>query len=120
MGRACLAWITLVVAQAVAQAVVQRMEAVMLDLALPLFETYALPEEYSMNYAVVENGLVVNILVGLPEGLDGIAVDQRPVAIGDCYHDGIFTHEGEPVLTDAERVVKLEAALAEIQEALNG
>ena len=74
-----------------------------------------------MNYAIIENGLVVNIIVGpLPAGMEGIDVSGRPVAIGDQYSDGVFTREGEPVLTDAEYIAQLEAALAAFEEAVNG
>ena len=72
-----------------------------------------------MNYAIIENGLVVNIIVGpLPAGMEGIDVSGRPVAIGDQYSDGVFTREGEPVLTDAEHIAQLEAENAEYEAAL--
>lgn len=74
-----------------------------------------------MRYAVVENGAVMNIIelnqsnasdfpAAIPTGED------RPVAIGDAYADGVFTRDGEPVLTHTEQ---LEADLAAIEEALN-
>lgn len=48
-----------------------------------------------MNYAIIENGIVVNIIVGpLPEGMEGVALGDRPVAIGDSYADGVFTRNG--------------------------
>ena len=65
-----------------------------------------------MNYAIIENGIVANIIVGLPSGMDGICVDGLNVAIGDSYEDGAFTRGGEPVLTDAEKIAALEAQLA--------
>ena len=66
-----------------------------------------------MNYAVIENGVVVNVIVGpLPEGMEGVALNDRPVAIGDSYTDGVFTRNGEPVLTPAERISALEAQIA--------
>lgn len=74
-----------------------------------------------MNIAIVKNGVVVNVIVGpLPDGMDGVLLPDRPVAIGDSYTDGVFTRNGEPVLTPAERIAALEAALAEIEEAVNG
>ena len=69
-----------------------------------------------MNYAIIENGMVVNIIVGpLPEGMDGIPIEGRPVAIGDRYSDGVFTQNGEIVMTDAERILALETRIAELE-----
>ena len=66
-----------------------------------------------MNDAMIENGVVVNVIVGpLPEGMEGVALGDRPVAIGDSYTDGVFTRNGEPVLTPAERISALEAQIA--------
>jgi hypothetical protein len=75
-----------------------------------------------MNFAIIENGFVVNIIVGpLPSGMDGISIGDKPVAIGDQYADGVFTREGVEIVTPAEYISQLESALAEIlQEALNG
>ena len=68
-----------------------------------------------MNYAIIENGVVVNVIVGpLPEGMEGVALNDRPVAIGDSYTDGTFTRNGEPVLTPTERISALEAKIAEL------
>ena len=66
-----------------------------------------------MDFAIIEENAVANIIVGpLPQGMEGVALEGRPVAIGDAYVDGVFTRNGEPVLTDAERVAALEAELA--------
>lgn len=66
-----------------------------------------------MDYAIIEENAVANIIVGpLPQGMEGVALEGRPVAIGDAYVDGAFTRNGEQVLTDAERVASLEAELA--------
>ena len=81
-----------------------------------------------MNYAIIDGGVVVNIIVGpLPDGMEGVDVSDRPVSIGDQYSDGVFTSSGEAVLTDAEYIAQLEAenaeyeaALTELEEALNG
>lgn len=73
-----------------------------------------------MDYAIVENGVVVNIIVGLPQGMDGVAIGDRLVAIGDSYQDGVFARDGTVIKTNLERIAELEAALAEIEEALNG
>ena len=69
-----------------------------------------------MNVAIVVEGVVTNIIVGpLPEDVEGIPVADRPVAIGDAYTDGVFLRNGEPVLTDAERIAALEARIAELE-----
>ena len=68
------------------------------------------------DYAMIENGIVVNVVVGpLPDGMEGIPLFDRPVAIGDVYTDGVFLRDGEPVLTDAERIAALEARVAELE-----
>lgn len=75
-----------------------------------------------MNYAIIENGSVVNTIVlnsaNAAEFPEAVSIDGRPVAIGDAYTDGQFMRGGEAVLSDAERIAALEAALAEIEEAL--
>ena len=68
-----------------------------------------------MNYAIMGNGIVTNVIVELPEGTDGIALNDRPVAIGDTLVNGVFLRNGEPVLTDAERIAQLEARIAELE-----
>lgn len=45
-----------------------------------------------MNYALIENGFVVNIIVGLPDGFVGVCIDGHDVSTGDSYADGVFTH----------------------------
>ncbi len=72
-----------------------------------------------MNYAIVENGLVINIIVGpLPFGMDGISISDRPVAIGDAYENGFFLRDGVVVLTDSERIQALEAEILALQQQL--
>ena len=72
-----------------------------------------------MNYAIIENGAVANIIVGpLPDGMEGVALFDRPVAIGDTFADGVFLRDGEPVLTDVERIAALEARILALQEQL--
>ena len=72
-----------------------------------------------MNYAIIENETVVNLIVGpLPDGIEGIALNDRPVAIGDEYTNGVFLRNGEPVLTEAERIAALEQQILALQEQL--
>ncbi len=72
-----------------------------------------------MNYALVENGAVVNV-IWLYEGnahefANAVAVDGRPVQIGDTWDGEHFFHDGARVLTPEEA---LRAELAEMDEAL--
>ena len=74
-----------------------------------------------MNYAIIENGTVTNIIVGpLPDGMEGVPIDDRPVVMGDAYVNGVFLRNGEPVLTDTERIAALEQQILTLQEQLNG
>ncbi|MPN54557.1 hypothetical protein SDC9_202228 [bioreactor metagenome] len=71
------------------------------------------------DYAMIENGIVVNVIVGpLPDGIEGIALNGRPVAIGDAYADGVFLRNGEPVLTEVERIQALTAEIERLQAQL--
>ena len=66
-----------------------------------------------VNYALVENGAVANVIWLCPSNADefpnAVCVADRPVTIGDLYADGVFTRDGEPVLNEAERLALLEA-----------
>jgi hypothetical protein len=74
-----------------------------------------------MDFAIIEDGTVTNVIVGpLPNGMDGIPLNGRPVAIGDAYADGAFTRGGEPVLTDAEKIIILNTRVAELEAQING
>lgn len=70
-----------------------------------------------MNYALVENGIVVNLIWLNPGNAgdfpDAVALGDRPVAIGDAYADGVFTRDGLPVLTPMEDAQELTARLDE-------
>lgn len=66
-----------------------------------------------MNYAIIENGVVVNIIVGLPDGMSGVCVDGLSVSIGDRFENGAFvkpTPITEPSIE--EQIAALEAQLA--------
>lgn len=70
-----------------------------------------------MNYAIMKKGIADNVIVGpLPDGMDGVALNGRPVAIGDTLVDGMFLRNGVLVLTDAERIAELEARIAELTQ----
>ena len=76
-----------------------------------------------MNYALVEaDGQVSNIIwlcsANRDDFSNAICVANRPVAIGDVYADGVFTHEGEVVLTYPEQIAALSARIAELETQL--
>ncbi len=72
-----------------------------------------------MNYAIIQNGLVVNVIVGpLPVGMEGVALGDRPVAIGDIYDGGVFLRDGVVLLTGEERIRALEAEILALQQQL--
>jgi hypothetical protein len=74
-----------------------------------------------MNYALIENGVVTNIIWLHPGNAadfpSAAPIGDIPAAIGDVYTDGVFYRDGERVLTAVEQAVA--DVLAEIEEALN-
>lgn len=54
-----------------------------------------------MNYALIENGIVTNIICLLPMNADefpnAVATEGLPVDIGDTYEDGRFYRNGEEI-----------------------
>lgn len=73
-----------------------------------------------MNYAIVTDGIVTNIIALLDSNAhefpDAVKTDDRPVAIGDTYEDGKFYRDGVEVLTETER---LQAEIETYKTALN-
>lgn len=73
-----------------------------------------------MNYALIENGVVDNIIWLYPGNADdfpnAVPMNDIPAAIGDTYTDGAFYHNGERVLTNEERMQQ-ELAEADAAEA---
>ena len=71
---------------------------------------------YATNIAIVEDGIVANVIWGLIYNMDefpnAVQIDDLAVQIGDTYADGMFYHNGEQVRTNAE-------IMGEMQEALN-
>lgn len=69
-----------------------------------------------MNYALVENGVVTN-LIWLYPGNAGdfptaVPMGDVPAAIGDSYTDGVFYRDGKPVETLAQQSQDMAEALA--------
>ena len=61
-----------------------------------------------MNYALVEDNIVVNIIVLLPAAVsdfpNAYPIDGIPVQIGDRLDRGVFTRGGEKVLSEVEEM----------------
>lgn len=59
-----------------------------------------------MNYAIIENSLVVNICVLSSKSVEdfptAVSLEGRLVQIGDTYQDGKFYRDGVEVLTESE------------------
>lgn len=75
-----------------------------------------------MNYALVENGIVTNIIwlyeTNADEFPDAVRLGERQVEIGDTYEDGKFFRDGAEVLTAEEAAVQAAALYAEALETL--
>lgn len=77
-----------------------------------------------MNYAVIEQEKVVNIIEAEARGAESlstymtlVATDERPVAIGDTYRDGRFYRDGEEILSPIEELTQYYEAMQEVIEA---
>ena len=75
-----------------------------------------------MNYALVENGIVTNIIwlyeTNADEFPSAVKLGERQVEIGDTYEDGRFYRDGAEVLTAEEAAVQAAALFAEALETL--
>ena len=79
-----------------------------------------------MNYALIDNGIVTNVIWLHPknasEFLNAVPMNDILAIIGDEYIDGVFYRNGERVLTRSELVQKMlaekEATIAELDAAL--
>ena len=71
-----------------------------------------------MNYAIVTDGIVTNIIWMLQanevEFPGAVLIDNRPVTIGDSYAGGVFLRDNEPVLTRAEELQAYYDAMQEV------
>ena len=59
-----------------------------------------------MNYALIENGVVTNVIWLHPKNAadfpNAVALNDIPATMGDTYENGVFYRNGERVLTAAE------------------
>lgn len=64
-----------------------------------------------MNYALIENGIVTNVIWLYPgnasEFPNAFPVDGRSVEPGDTYSDGRFYRNGELVNSSSEQIEKV-------------
>lgn len=71
---------------------------------------------YATNFAIVENGVVSNVLWGMVynsgEWPNAIQVDDLAVQIGDSYENGKFYRNGKEVLSRAEEEADMREALS--------
>ena len=77
-----------------------------------------------MDYALIENGVVTNIIWLSPananEFPDAVPMHDLPVGIGDTFTEGVFYRDGERILSESERAIAmLEAAETAYYEGVN-
>lgn len=72
-----------------------------------------------MNYALIEDGVVTNVIWLYPgnehEFPNAVPMGDVPAGIGDSYVDGVFYRDGERILSEAER---MQAEAADMKAAL--
>lgn len=73
-----------------------------------------------MNYAIIENSVVVNIISLLPQNEGefpgAVPCDGYAVEIGDSCVDGRFYHDGEEILSDYELLMLTQTILGILYE----
>lgn len=80
---------------------------------------------YATNFAIVENGIVTNILWGMVYNMEtdfpnAVQIDDRNVQVGDTYENGVFLHDGKEIKTIAEEMADMKAALELMGVQTNG
>lgn len=78
--------------------------------------------QYATNLALVENGVVTNVIWGLVYNMQefpgAVRVDDLAVQVGDTYDGERFYHDGAQVQSVIERLAAAETAIAELDEAV--
>ena len=74
-----------------------------------------------MNYALIENGIVANVIWlysgNADEFPNAVPMNDIPAGIGDSYVDGVFYRDGERILAPYEEaLVETSAAEAAYNE----
>ena len=79
---------------------------------------------YATNFAIVENGVVSNVLWGMVYNSDewpnAIQVNDLAVQIGDSYENGKFYRNGEEVLSRTEEEADMREALSILGVKIDG
>ena len=79
---------------------------------------------YATNFAIIENGVVSNVLWGMVYNSDewpnAIQVNDLAVQIGDSYENGKFYRNGEEVLSRAEEEADMREALSILGVKIDG
>ena len=81
-----------------------------------------------MTYAVIRNGVVVNLIwlyCGNEDDFpDAVPVNDLPVSIGDSYENSVFMRDGEPLLSVLEKTIAekddMQTALETVGVNVNG
>ena len=68
-----------------------------------------------MRYAIIAGGIVSNIIElndrNAGDFPQAVKLGDRPVSIGDSYQDGKFYRDGAEIMTAAEEIAAMRAAL---------
>ena len=76
-----------------------------------------------MNYALIENNIVTNIIWLYPGNAsdfpNAVPLNDIPAGIGDEYIDGMFYRNNEKILTEIENLYKINQEQAQIIEELD-
>ena len=79
---------------------------------------------YATNFAIIENGVVSNVLWGMVYNSDewpnAIQVNDLAVQIGDSYENGKFYRNGEEVLSRAEEEADMREDLSILGVKIDG
>ncbi|MBQ7092359.1 MAG: hypothetical protein IJN83_06875 [Clostridia bacterium] len=69
-----------------------------------------------MNYALIENGVVVNTIVLVRRNAtdfpNAVSIEGLSVQIGDTYDGERFYHDNEPIYSNQEQIDDMQSALA--------
>ena len=76
--------------------------------------------DYATNFAIVEDGVVTNIIWGMiyntnQEFPNAVQIDNLGVTIGDTYSNGRFYRNGEIVLTVEEIISNLKDRIKDLE-----
>lgn len=77
-----------------------------------------------MRYALIENGIVENVIALEPRSAgsfpNAVLIDDIPAAIGDTYDGEHFYHDGEVLISTAEKIADMQNALETLGVTIDG